>query len=67
MGPRFCGANHSNAMEKRYILLCTDYVRKWVKAKSLFQATEKAVVYFLFEVILTHFGVPRYFFTNQGA
>ena len=53
--------------KKRYILVCTDYVTKWVEAKSLFQTTEKEVVDFLFEDIFTRFSVPRGIVIDQGA
>lgn len=53
--------------KKRYILVCTDYVTKWVEAKDLFRATERADVDFLFEDIFTRFGVPREIVIDQGA
>lgn len=53
--------------KKKYILVCTDYVTKWVEAKALYLATEKAVVEFLLEDIFTRFGVPREIVTNQGT
>ena len=53
--------------KKRYILVYTDYVTQWVEAKSLFQATKKVVVDFLFHDIFTCFGVPRETVTDQGV
>ena len=50
-----------------YILVCSDYVTKWVEAKALPRATEQTLVNFLFEEIFVRFGVPRDIFTNQGA
>lgn len=40
---------------------------KWVEAKALYAATEKAIVEFLFEDIFTRFGVPREIVTEQGT
>ena len=52
---------------KSYILVCMDYVTKWVEEKSLFRATEKSVVEFIYEDIFTLFGVPREIVTDQGT
>ena len=44
-----------------------DYVTKWVEDKALFRATEKSVVEFIYEEIVTWFGVPREIVTNEGT
>jgi transposase InsO family protein len=51
---------------KSYILVCTDYVTKWVEAKALFRAIEKFVVEFIYEDMFTCFGVPCEIVTDQG-
>ena len=53
--------------KKRCILVCTDYVTKWVEAKAIPRATEQVVAYFLHEDILTRFGVLRETIINQGS
>ena len=55
----FVGPINPPSRQKKYILVCTDYVTKWVEAKPLLSATEASVVNFLFEDIFTRFGVPR--------
>lgn len=55
----FVGPINPPSRQKRYILVCIDYVSKWVEAKSLPFATENVVASFLFEDIFTRFGVPR--------
>jgi transposase InsO family protein len=59
INPMFC--------RKNYILVCTDYVTKWVEAKALYSDKEQSVVDFLFEEIFTHFGVPREIVIDQGT
>eukprot|EP00253_Pinus_taeda_P028150 PITA_28150 len=52
---------------KKYILVCTDYVTKWVEAKALFSTIENLVVNFFYEDIFTRFGVPREIVADQGG
>jgi transposase InsO family protein len=63
----FIGPINPTSKGKKYILVCTDYVTKWVEAKALVRATEQSVVNFLFEEIFVRFGVPREIVTDQGA
>jgi hypothetical protein len=67
MGLDFVGPINPPSKQKKYILVCTDYVTKWVEAKALPSATENSVVQFLFEDIFTRFGVPREIVTDQGS
>ena len=53
--------------KKKYILVCTDYVTKWVEATAFFRAIEKSVVEFIYEEIFTWFGVPIEIVTDQGT
>ena len=52
---------------KRYMLICTYYVIKWVEAKALTRATKQSVVNFLFEEFFTRFGVSKEIVFDQGA
>ena len=63
----FVGTINLASKKKRYILVCTDYVTKWVEAKDIPRVTEKVVVDFLHEDIFTRFGVPREIVTDQGS
>ena len=55
----FVGPISPMSCKKKYILVCMNYVTKWVEAKSLFRATEKSVVEFIYEEIFSQLGVPR--------
>jgi hypothetical protein len=55
----FVGANLSFITKKRYILVCTNYVTKWVEEKSLCSASKESVIDFIYEDIFTHFGIPK--------
>lgn len=52
---------------KKYILVCIDYVMKWVEEKAVSRATKKVVVDFLFYDIFVRFGVPKEIVTDQGT
>ena len=63
----FVGPINPPSKKNKYILVCTDYVTKWVEAKALPFPNEKSVVNFLFEDIFTCFGVPREIVIDQGS
>jgi hypothetical protein len=63
----FVGPISPMSHRKNYILVCTDYVTKWVEEKGLFRATDKSVVKFIYEDIFTRFGVLCEIVTNQGT
>ena len=48
----FVGPINLPSRHKRYIIVCTNYVTKWVEAKALSFSTENVVFSFLFEDIL---------------
>ena len=63
----FVGIISPMSRKNKYILVCTDYVTKWVESKALFRATKKSMVEFIYEEIFTRFGVPREIVTDQGS
>jgi hypothetical protein len=63
----FVGPISCMSRKKNYILDCIDYVTKWVEEKSLFRATKKSIVEFIYEDIFTQFGVLREIFIGQGT
>jgi hypothetical protein len=54
----FVGPIHPSSRQNTYILVCTDYVTKWVEAKALQKSTKKVVANFLYGEIFIRFGVP---------
>jgi hypothetical protein len=63
----FVGPINPMSRRNKYILVYTDYVTKWVEDKDLYSANEQSDVYFLFEEIFTHFGVPQEIVNDQGT
>eukprot|EP00253_Pinus_taeda_P006338 PITA_06338 len=62
----FIGPINPPSNKRVYILVCTDYMTKWVEAKELIRANEESVLTFLFEEIFVRFGVPRELVTDGG-
>lgn len=66
-GIDFVGPIDPPSNGKYYILVCTDYVTKWVEVKAMTHARDNKVAEFLYEQIFTRFGVPRDLVTDQRA
>jgi transposase InsO family protein len=62
----FVGPINPPSNQKHYILVCTDYMTKWVEAKALTRATKQVVSDFLFEDIFTRYGIPTELVTDGG-
>lgn len=63
----FVGPINLASSNKKHILVCTDFVMKWVEAKAISFATERVLVDFPFTEIFTRFGVPREIFSDNGV
>jgi hypothetical protein len=50
-----------------YIIVAVDYFTKWVEEMPTFDNTRKNVVLFIFNHIVTRFGVPQAIITNHGS
>jgi len=62
----FIGPINPPSNQRVYILVCIDYMTKWVEAKALLKANEEPVLTFLFEEIFVRFGLPRELVTDGG-
>jgi len=56
-----------NSFGHEYILLCVDYVSKWVEAIPARTNESRVVVKFLRENIFTRYGMPRLIISDQGS
>ncbi|GFZ00954.1 hypothetical protein Acr_14g0005890 [Actinidia rufa] len=52
---------------KRFLLVATDYFTKWVEAEPLAQIRETDVIRFIRGNILSKFGIPRAFVSDNGT
>ena len=66
-GMDFIGPIDPPSNGKSYILVCTDYLTKWVEVKAMKHAHDEKVVEFLYEEVFTCYGVSKELVTNQGA
>ena len=62
----FVGPINPHSRKKAYILVCTDYMTKWVEVVALVKANDQAVIDFLYGEIFTHFRVPKEVVTDGG-
>jgi hypothetical protein len=66
-GIDFVGPINPPSNQFKYILVCIDYLTKWVEVEPLKNIQEKRVVEFLYDNIFTRFGVPREIVSDRGA
>ena len=65
-GINFVGPIEPPLEGKSYILVCTNYVTKWVEAKPMKNPHDNNVAKYLYECIFTRFGIPRELQSDQG-
>ena len=51
---------------KKYLLVCTNYFTKWVEAEPLSNIKDVDVKRFIWKNIVTRFGVPNIFISDNG-
>ncbi|KAL3678283.1 hypothetical protein R1sor_021239 [Riccia sorocarpa] len=52
---------------RRYIITATDYTTKWIEAECYRTNDKKVTAKFIYENIITRFGVPLEFVSDQGG
>jgi len=65
-GLDFVGLIDPPSNQKGYIIVCTDYLKKWAEVKEIKTAIEDKVAHFLRDNIFSIFGVPREITAYQG-
>ena len=65
-GMDFIGPIDPPSKKKQYIIVCTDYLTKWVETKEIKVAIEEKVDEILRQNVFYKFGYPRELVTNQG-
>jgi hypothetical protein len=58
--------NPHSSGEHGYIIVAVDYFTKWAKAMPTFDNIGKTSMLFIFNHIITRFGVPQAIVTNHG-
>lgn len=65
-GMDFIEPTDPSSGQKKYIILCTDYLTKWVEEKEVKETTKQKVIEFLWNNILYKFFFPRELVIDQG-
>ncbi|XP_021743464.1 uncharacterized protein LOC110709553 [Chenopodium quinoa] len=52
--------------QKKFLIIVVDYFTRWVKAEALSTITEHQVQQFIWNNIITRFGVPRVLISDNG-
>ena len=65
-GIDFITCNPHSAGGHGYIILAVDYFTKWAEAMPTFVTDGKTAANFIFNHVISHFGVPQVIITNHG-
>ena len=58
--------NHASSGQHRWILTTSDFFMKWVEAIPMKNATNKVIINFIQENILSRFGCPKTFLNDNA-
>ena len=66
-GIDFTTCTPASAREHKYIIVAVDYFTKWVEAMPIVKNDGETAEIFIFNKIITWFGVPRQIVTDHGS
>jgi hypothetical protein len=66
-GVDYATCNPPSTRGYNYIIREIYYFMKWVKAMPMFKYDGETTTFFLFNQIITRFGIPREIFTDHGS
>eukprot|EP00253_Pinus_taeda_P031190 PITA_31190 len=66
-GIDFTTCNPPSAANHRYIIVVVDYFTKWVEATPTYKNDSDTVALFLFNQVISRFGIPREIVTDHGS
>ena len=58
--------NPSSAGGNHHIIVAIDYFMKWAEDMPTIKANGETIAYFIFNQIITRFGIPMELITNHG-
>ncbi|GJU54734.1 reverse transcriptase domain-containing protein [Tanacetum coccineum] len=65
-GIDICGPFSDAPSNVKYMIIAVDYFTKWVEAKQLASITPQKVLTFVYDHIITRFGMPNIIVTDNG-
>ena len=63
----FFGPINPHSRKKSYILVCTNYMMKWVEVVALVKFNDQAMIDLMYGEIFTRFGVPKEVVIDGGS
>eukprot|EP00253_Pinus_taeda_P013457 PITA_13457 len=66
-GIDFTTCNPPLATNHKYIIVAVDYLTKWAEAMPTYKNDSDTETLFLFNQVISRFGVPRVIFTDHGS
>jgi hypothetical protein len=66
-GMDFMDCNPASISGHQHIIVVVDYFTKWAEAMSIIKSDGKIATLFVFNQIITRFGIPKDIVTNHGS